>query len=189
MSISLHLSLHEYNRMVDRGAFNELNRKIELIRGELVEMNPAGPVHDDYIEYLMDWSFRSTDRTRIRVRGQTGINIVESDSRPEPDVFWVNSKRYLTSHPTGKDTLLVIEVSDSSLESDLSTKSAIYAVAAIQEYWVVDVCNRCIHVMREPDGHGIYRLKWAVWRGEILSPIAQPDASLDISDLFGVDRH
>ena len=74
MSTTLHLSLHEYNRMVDRGAFDELNRKIELIRGEVVEMNPAGPVHDDYIDYLMDWSFRSTDRMQIRVRGQTGIN-------------------------------------------------------------------------------------------------------------------
>ena len=98
--------------MVDRGAFDELNRKIELIRGEVVEMNPAGPVHDDYIDYLMDWSFRSTDRMQIRVRGQTGINVAESNSRPEPDVFWVVSKRYLDSHPTGKETLLVIEVAD-----------------------------------------------------------------------------
>ena len=138
MSTSLHLSLHEYNRMVDLGAFDELNRKIELIRGEIVEMNPAGPVHDDYIDYLMDWSFRSTDRKRIRVRGQTGVNVAASDSRPEPDVFWVVAKRYLESHPTGQETLLVIEVADSSLETDLKTKSAVYAEAIIQEYWVVD---------------------------------------------------
>ncbi len=76
-----------------------------------------------------------------------------------------------------------------SLESDLSTKSAIYAEAAIQEYWVVDVCNCCIHVMREPDGHGNYRLNWIVRPGEMLSPLAQPDELLEISDLFGVDRH
>jgi len=31
------------------GAFDHLNRKIELIYGEIREMNPAGPVHDDLI--------------------------------------------------------------------------------------------------------------------------------------------
>lgn len=172
--------------MVDRGAFDDLDRKIELIRGEIVEMNPAGPVHDDYIDYLMDWSFRSTDRKRIRVRSQTGMNVAESDSRPEPDIFWVVAKRYLDSHPTGKDTLLVIEVADSSLDSNLSTKSIIYAEAEIQEYWVVDVRNRSIHVMRKPS-EGRYHSKQIVRQGETLSPLAQPNALLDVAELFGVD--
>jgi len=188
MSTSFHLSLHEYNRMVVRGAFDVLNRKIELIRGKLVEMNPAGPVHDDYIDYLMEWSFRSTDRNRIRIRGQTGINIAASDSRPEPDVFWVVAKRYLDSHPTGKDTWLVIEVADSSLESDLTVKTPVYAEAGIQEYWVIDVRNRCIHVMREPNCDGSYHSQRIVRPGETLSPMAQENACLDLVDLFGVDQ-
>jgi hypothetical protein len=53
---SLHLTLDEYDGMVRKGAFDELGRKVELIRGELVEMNPAGPLHDDYIAYLTTWS-------------------------------------------------------------------------------------------------------------------------------------
>ena len=52
MSTGLHLKAQEFDRMVERGAFDHLNRKIELIRGELREINPAGRLHDDLITYL-----------------------------------------------------------------------------------------------------------------------------------------
>lgn len=44
MSSSLHLTLNEYSQMVACGAFDAIGRNIELIRGEILEMNPAGPV-------------------------------------------------------------------------------------------------------------------------------------------------
>jgi hypothetical protein len=44
--------------MVACGAFDGLKRKVELIRGKILTMNPAGPIHDDYIGYLTDWSVR-----------------------------------------------------------------------------------------------------------------------------------
>lgn len=56
MSTTLHLTIDEFDRMVLCGAFDHLRRKIELIRGELREMNPAGPLHDDLITYLTNWS-------------------------------------------------------------------------------------------------------------------------------------
>ena len=87
MSTALRVSLNEFDHMVACGAFDALNRKIELIRGEIVEMNPAGPVHDDLIEYLREWSFRSIDRASLQVRGQTGMSLHQSESRPEPDTF------------------------------------------------------------------------------------------------------
>lgn len=69
MSAGLNLTAEEYDQMVLRGAFDHLNRKIELIRGELQEMNPAGPLHDDLITYLTSsvnrsarsWSRRKPD--------------------------------------------------------------------------------------------------------------------------------
>jgi hypothetical protein len=45
--------------MVACGAFEAINRKVELIRGAILEMNPAGPVHVDLVTYLHEWSFRS----------------------------------------------------------------------------------------------------------------------------------
>ena len=52
MSMVLHLTNEEYDRMVTRGAFDHLNRKIELIRGEIREINPAGPMHNDFIAFF-----------------------------------------------------------------------------------------------------------------------------------------
>ena len=57
MSTVLHLTAEEYDRMVIRGAFDHLNRKIELIRGEIREMNPAGPIRNDFIAFLTEWSY------------------------------------------------------------------------------------------------------------------------------------
>jgi hypothetical protein len=43
MSTFLQLSASEYGQMFERGAFGHLNRKIELIRREVREVNTAGP--------------------------------------------------------------------------------------------------------------------------------------------------
>jgi Uma2 family endonuclease len=74
LATSLHLTLAEYDSMVQIGAFDRLKRKIELIRGELIEMNPAGPIHDDLITYLTNWSVRSADPLQTLVTSQTGLD-------------------------------------------------------------------------------------------------------------------
>ena len=186
MSTALHLNLKEYTHMVACGAFEAINRKVELIRGEIVEMNPAGPVHDDLVGYLHAWSVRSTDRSTINIRGQSGMDLPNLDSCPEPDVFWVKARRYLDAHPTGADTLLAIEVADSSLKSDRTTKADLYAEVGIQEYWVVDVQGKCIYLMREVAADGHYGWQRTAKIGEIVSPLARPSAVLDMADLFGV---
>jgi Uma2 family endonuclease len=169
MTPSLHLSLDEYDHMVACGAFDAIHRKVELIRGEICETNSAGPLHDDLIEHLREWSFRSTDRTNHQVRGQTGMNLPQLDQ-----------------HPTGQDTVLAIEVADTSLRSDRTIKAELYAEAGIQEYWVVDIQGQCIYVLREVAADGHYGWQRTVVIGEQVSPLAQADAVLDVADLFGV---
>ncbi len=186
MSTALRLTLDEYNHMVACGAFEAINSKVELIRGEIREINPAGPVHDDLIDYLNDWSVRSTERSEIHIRGQTGMALPQLDSRPEPDVFWVTAKRYMTGHPTGQDTLLAIEVADSSLQSDRTIKAELYFEAGIQEYWVVDVQGRSIDMMREIASDRRYGWQRTAAIGDRISPLAQPKAVLNVAELFGV---
>ncbi len=188
MSTALRLTLNEYNDMVARGAFVAIKGKVELIRGEIHKMNPAGPVHDDLIDYLYDWSVRSTQRSAIHIRGQSGMVLPQLASRPEPDVFWVKAKRYLSGHPTGQETLLAIEVSDSSLRDDRTTKAELYSEAGIQEYWVVDVQGQCIYVMREIAADRRYGWQRSALIGDQLSPLAQPTAVLDVADLFGISQ-
>ncbi len=169
--------------MVARGAFDHLNRKIELIRGEIREMNPAGPIHDDLIIYLNHWSTTATNPKEIRVAVQTGLSLAGQQSRPEPDLMWIRAARYRQSHPTANDVKLAIEVSDSSLQADLIEKAGLYAEAGIVEYWIVDAHGKCIHVFRDPTA-GKYCNRSVSKIGEQLSPIAPCTTPLDLKDLF-----
>jgi Uma2 family endonuclease len=183
MSSLLHLSLREYDHMVRVGAFETLHRKVELIRGAILEMNPAGPVHDDFIAYLTTWSAQNSDSGKTLITSQTGIDLPDLESRPEPDVFWVNKKRYRDRHPGAADVQLAIEVADSSLAQDLEIKRLLYAEAKIAEYWIVDCRSNCVHVLRDPNG-GDYQTRFVVTARDQLSPLVAPNAKLDLKDLF-----
>ncbi len=183
MITTLHLTLAEYDHMVKVGAFEMIPRKIELIRGELTEMNPAGPVHDDLITYLNNWSFRSSDLAKTVITSQTGLNLPEQESRPEPDIMWLRAARYRSEHPQADDVQLAIEVSYSSLAYDIETKRRLYAEAGIREYWIVDSQANCIHVHRDPRGDD-YQTRFVRTAEHTLSPTFQESAVLNLKDLF-----
>jgi Uma2 family endonuclease len=176
-------TLPEYDSLVRKGVFDDIVGKIELIRGAVVEVNPAGPVHDDYVTYLTNWSVMSRDASKTYVTSQTGMELPELDSRPEPDVFWVRKARYRSHHPLASDVQLAIEVADSSFENDLRVKRQMYAEAGVIEYWIVDCQSKCIHVFRNASGTD-YQSHSVLNSPEKLSPLIASDAILDLQDLF-----
>ena len=113
-------------------------------------MNPAGPIHDDLITFLTNWSVRNSETARTLITSQTGLDLPEVQSRPEPDLMWIRATRYRDHHPRSTDVQLAIEVAYSSLVYDLEIKRRLYAESNIQEYWIVDPQARCIHVHRQP---------------------------------------
>ena len=183
MLTTLHLSIAEYDQMVQRGAFDDLGRKIELIRGELTEMNPAGPVHNDLIIYLVNWSAEKCDHEKTLVTSQTDLELPEQVSRPEPDVMWLKKARYRDAHPQAADVQLAIEVSDSSLMRDLEIKRRLYAEAEIIEYWIVDAAANCVHVHRQPS-RGDYQSRQVFKIPDLISPLLAPSAQLNLADMF-----
>lgn len=184
MSVSSKITGPEFDSMVERGAFNGIGpRKIELIRGELRFMNPAGPIHDDYIEYLNRWSTEQTTASEASVRVQCGF--VCDNNRPEPDVLWLKPRRYGRTRPTAADVLLLIEVSDSSIVLDLQEKADLYAESGVAEYWVIDIPASRIHVMTQSDGKH-YRKIEIVLPPIPLAPNCHPKATLNTSELFAV---
>jgi Uma2 family endonuclease len=183
MPTTLQLTLAEYDSMVRVGAFDRIDRKVELIHGELIEMNPAGPVHDDLISYLNTWSARSFNPTLTIITSQTGLNLPEQISRPEPDLLWLRKGRYRDAHPKASDVQLAIEVAYSNIAYDLETKRKLYASAGIIEYWIVDAEANCIHVFTHPD-QGDYTKRQVFKVGESLSPSLTPTATLNLQDLF-----
>ena len=180
---SHHATWAEYDLLVRSGLLENSPSKVELIRGEIVEMNPSGPVHDDYVLYLTNWSSDSRDKQRTHITSQTGVDMPEIDSRPEPDVFWVRRARYRDGHPKAQDVQLAIEVADSSLSKDFEIKRRMYAEVGIVEYWIVDCQNRSVHVLRDPQGDD-YRSHQIFTSKDVISPLIEPNAILNLSDLF-----
>jgi len=178
------LSGTDFDAMVGKGAFDAMGpRKIELIRGELRFMNPAGPIHDDHIIYLTRWSHENTTANDASISVQCGFAC--DDNRPEPDVLWLKPRRYGRMRPTASDVLLLIEVSDSSLATDLQEKADVYAEGGVAEYWVVDVVGARIHVMSQSDGTR-YRDISIVTSPNSHAPQCRPPAVLNTSELFDV---
>ena len=185
MSTAAKLTGAEFDSMVESGAFDRIGpKKVELINGELRFINPAGPIHDDHIEYLTDWSVRQKQNNDFNVRVQSGF--VCDDNRPEPDVLWLQPRRYGRTRPAAADVLLLIEVSDSSLVGDLREKATIYSESGVAEYWVVDIPNRRIHVMnRIVDGS--YQSVEVVTPPTKVAPNCKPQAFLETAKLFDID--
>src|SRR5262245_52075085 len=124
MSTALRLTVKDFDHMVARGAFDWLgDRRLELIFGELREMNPPGPSHSEGVRVLNRWSHDQVSDSEARIRIQDPIAIPELDSSPQPDIVLAKAKNYEDEHPRPRDVLLLIEVSDTSLGSDSGEKA------------------------------------------------------------------
>jgi Uma2 family endonuclease len=79
----------------------------------------------------------------------------------------------------------VIEVADTSLQQDRLTKAAIYAAAGIPAYWIVNLRDSVVEVMRDPDpAQARYRAAHAAARGERIELVALPGASVAAEHLL-----
>ena len=183
MSTVAHFSLDHYEHMVEVGAFaGQFEKRVELIRGEIVQRTPINVAHANCVTILTEWSYQSADLNRMMIRVQNPIRIPANNSEPEPDVVWVNRKPY-SRHPEPADTLLLIEVADSSLDFDRNEKLEVYAESGIVEYWIVNLIDEQIEVYRNPKGHAYQ--EQTVHRGDAeIHPLVHPAATLRDSRLF-----
>ena len=139
MSTSVRFTAEQFDRVMDGAVFrDDPDRRFELILGEIREMVHPGPLHENIIDLLAEWSFANVDTRKIRVRIEKTLGIPELDTVPRPDLAWVNQQDYSGARPSVRDVLLLIEVADTTLAFDTGEKLLIYAKAGIKEYWVVD---------------------------------------------------
>lgn len=185
MSVGLRITYDEYARMVEDGAFDALrDKRIELIHGELRSMTPPGPDHSGAVARLTDWSTEPPVKKIAKARIQDVVAIPDLDSAPQPDVFWVRRDFNDNQHPLPSDVLLLIEVADSSLDDDCGEKAELYASAGIRDYWVIDLPNRVVHVVREPKD-GVYSQHSTAGMNDEIRPLAHPQYPLIVSRLLG----
>jgi Uma2 family endonuclease len=180
-------TLTEYHRLIELGFLTEDDR-VELIRGELIQMAAKGTRHSVCNTKL----FRELDRLvgdRAVVRGQEPI-ILPRDSEPEPDIAIARgiADDYLSAHPQPENIVLVIEVSDSTLDYDQNTKLALYAEARISDYWIVNLIANQLELYSQPyqDAQGKfgYRFKQIALRHESVTLPSFPDLSLELDRVF-----
>ena len=187
MSTLARFSVAEYDRMIQRGAFDEGRpRRLELIQGEIREMTPPGPEHEAYVDWLGEWSIRNAPQREVWVRVQNSIGIEALDAAPQPDLAWVTRRDYRRARPSSAEVLLLIEVSDSTLGYDRGEKARLYAEAGIADYWIVNIPEHTVEVYREPQG-GRY-LAVTVYSGnEEVHPLAFPTITVRPASLLGTD--
>jgi Uma2 family endonuclease len=160
--------------------------RVELLEGLIVASPPPGPLHASVTMDVED-ALRSAVGHRASVRGQMPL-LLSPRSAPEPDVAVVpgTSKDYRKSHPTR--ALLVVEISESSLPHDRLTKSRIYARANIPEYWIVNLRDGTLEVMRGPDpGKRVFTSIEELGAGDLVELVALPGVTISVEDLVAFD--
>ncbi len=146
------LDVHDYERMVLVGILGEQDR-VELIRGEILDMAPIGQGHEGTVNAL-------TQALVLACQGRAIVSVqnpirLDQWSVPQPDfaVFRYRADFYLEGRrPTPADALLLVEVADSSLRYDREVKLPLYAGAGIPEYWIVDLQQRVVDAYWQPEG-------------------------------------
>jgi Uma2 family endonuclease len=172
----------DYDRMAEAGIFDEDSR-VELIRGQIVDMVPIGAPHGGMVNRL----------TRLLVMAVSGRGVISVQnsvrlddwSEPQPD-FMVLKPRdddYTTAIPTAADVMLIIEVADSSLDSDRRVKAGLYAENGIPEYWIVNLAERVVEVHRQPED-GKYPEIRRVGSGGMVEIASLPGVSFAVAALM-----
>jgi Uma2 family endonuclease len=139
----------EYYRMAAAGLFHE--ERVELLDGEIITMSPQNTVHASTVYRLVHILERLIGTTTC-VRGQLPI-VLHDWSEPEPDVSVCapNPQDYSRAHPRADQVLSVIEVADTSLTYGRTRKAQAYAASGIPEYWIVNLIDRQVEVLTDPN--------------------------------------
>lgn len=177
-----HFNVADYHRMGEIGILGEDDR-VELIEGEIVAMPPIGSPHGGRVNRL-NRLLSSAVGDRAVVAPQNPI-VLSERSEPEPALALLRPRSdfYTASHPRAADALLVIEVSESSLDYDLQVKVPLYARYGIPEVWVVDIQDRQVLRFARPEG-GRY-LEQPPIDLEVPTPLpGLPNCSVMLASLF-----
>lgn len=178
-----HFNITEYYRMAEAGILSEDDR-VELIEGEIIKMTPIGSRHAGCVSRLNNLLNRLVGEAAI-VNVQNPLRL-SNFSEPQPNIALLKPRDdfYSDAHPTPNDVLLIIEVSDKSLEYDRDVKLPLYAAASIPELWLVNLIKDMIEIYREPQD-GMYREVRYVTRGETVGPLFNPSLTLSVNTMLG----
>ena len=162
----------------------DLNYCYELVEGVINRVGQNLP-YAIVVRLITKWLF-ATFEDEFFVT-QTSIDVRPEDnptSEPMPDAIVLSKPdREFAGNPKPEEIQLLIEVSSTTLNYDLTTKAALYARAGIVEYWVVDVNARELIVLQSPE-NGKFLNIFTYVEGHQVAPLCARDKPILISRLF-----
>lgn len=184
--LAMRWTVEQFNRMGDMGWFE--GRRPFLLDGVIWDQGPMNPPHAVALE-LLDIAIRAAFGAGWRFRIQTPLT-VDDHNDPFPDYAVVRGspRDSNDSHPATAS--LIVEVADTSIRVDLTEKAERYATAGVADYWVLDLENRRLIVLRDPEplpkglGATAYRTQLVFAPTERVSPLAVAQASILVGDLL-----
>ena len=175
-------TIQDYHRIIQAGVLT-IEDRVELLNGQIVEMVPQEPPHaantSSFSNHLVIlFAGKAWIRTQLPIA-------IAPNSEPEPDIAIVrlDDRSYRDRHPTPEDIFLVIEIADSTLHRDRTQKAKIYASAGIIEYWIVNVKQRQVTLLRNPQGD-TYQWEKIVTANDLISPVAFPDIAINLQNIL-----
>ena len=174
-------TVEEYCAMIDAGILAE-DERLELLDGEIILMPPINPPHESGADQLTDQLlYPLHGRALVRVQGSI---LLDDGSLPQPDITVLRLREnYQRERAAAADVLLLIEVSETSLERDREVKLPRYAAAGIPEVWIANVPARHVEAFSDP-AEGVYQSRRIIPADGQISPIAFPDVVLTVGDFL-----
>jgi len=147
--------------------------------------------HVDAATLLLEWLIRIFGGRCVN--SGAPIEVAPEDNptnEPQPDLIVLRSDYagFRSATPQPQDLRCWSRSLTPHWLFDLTTKAALYARAAVVEYWVLDVPGRRLIVPRAPHD-GQYRLVVAYGSQESVAPLSAPDSPLRAADAFPGSRY
>ena len=174
----------EYYAMADAGILSE-NDRVELLDGDIFVMPPIGDWHAFGVNSIVA-AFPSTlleGRAILSVQNPVRL---DAGSEPQPDAMLLRWRDdfYRNGHPGPADILLLIEVSDTTVDFDRNVKLPLYARAGIPEVWIVNRPSRRIEAYTDLTGDS-YAAVRHFGPGDTVAPQAFTDIVLEVAQTIG----
>lgn len=163
-------TVEEYLALSRAGVLPE---RTELIEGDIYDMMTHSPRHRAMVKVMTD-NFTETLRRKATVFAQSALAF--EGWSPKPDVMMLEYRPdlYENRQPTTEETLLIVEVSDTTLFKDRAIKLRNYAAQEISEYWLVNLVEDVLECYRYPRGQE-YADKTTLPLDARIAPLAFPD--------------
>jgi len=182
--VEYRINASQFERMDEAGIFKG-NVRLELLEGSIYDLPPISLLHARCETYLIGRFLAPVFSRRFNITHQQPIRI-DDFSEPQPDIALLRWRDdfYHYAIPTPEDVLLIIEVADSTVETDCSYKIPLYAKAGIAESWLVNLSEEQIELFATP-ANGVYQTNITFRRGDEAQAHTIEDLIISVSDVLG----